>query len=79
MPFYTEPGLQVSEEVKKLMHIFIINKFRGDQEICKPGLQEMEELTVFRWWGFTSHASLSLVWKKIASRGNRVVKTAFPA
>lgn len=50
-----------SEEEKKLMRAFIINKFRGDEEILKPGLQEMEELTGVPVVGVLPHVSLSLV------------------
>jgi adenosylcobyric acid synthase len=50
-----------SEEEKKLMRAFIINKFRGDEEILKPGLQEMEELTGVPVVGVLPYVSLSLV------------------
>ena len=43
------------------MRAFIINKFRGDEEILKPGLQEMEELTGVPVVGVLPYVSLSLV------------------
>ncbi len=50
-----------NEEERKLMRAFIINKFRGDEEILKPGLQEIEELTGVAVVGVLPYVSLSLI------------------
>jgi len=51
----------LAKEERELIRAFIINKFRGDAEILKPGLQEIEDLTKVPVVGVLPYVSLSLV------------------
>ncbi len=51
----------LAKEERELIRAFIINKFRGDAEILKPGLQEIEDLTKVPVVGVLPYISLSLV------------------
>ncbi|HXL01511.1 MAG TPA: cobyric acid synthase [Candidatus Atribacteria bacterium] len=51
----------LAKEERELIRAFIINKFRGDAEILKPGLREIEELTKVPVVGVLPYVSLSLV------------------
>ncbi|MDI3543580.1 MAG: adenosylcobyric acid synthase, partial [Candidatus Atribacteria bacterium] len=51
----------LAKEERELIRAFIINKFRGDEEILKPGLQEIEELTKVPIVVNLPYVSLSLV------------------
>ncbi len=51
----------LAKEERELIRAFIINKFRGDAEILKPGLQEIEDLTKVPVVGILPYVSLSLV------------------
>jgi len=51
----------LAKEERELIRAFIINKFRGDAEILRPGLQEIEDLTKVPVVGILPYVSLSLV------------------
>ncbi|MDK2896292.1 MAG: adenosylcobyric acid synthase [Candidatus Atribacteria bacterium] len=62
---------------RNLLRGFVINKFRGDLEILKPGLEEIEKLTRVPVLGVLPYLSLSL--DEEDSLSERLSKNSFPS